>query len=271
MITEENDKKEQGKDEKLQLDLCECQMSPRLAINKEESEETQKEVEEALQALSSIGHFVYVHKGCYLNEITNIIKYHQEHNNLTRLAYQSAWGFLINRFFCEREIEEVILNEIHFMREATQELENLEHLVDWAVKEKNEREWKNVLIIKRWMKTLHIFYKVNNGRLEENPGLFRCISRISKEVNGFQSDIVLKNVIVMKDMATMGKMNIDDFLRAGAVDFIASGIDQLELENENSGNDENRWKMLIRALIEKLEEGGFFDIPVVHFGKGIFE
>ncbi|KAH7819150.1 uncharacterized protein MONOS_3282 [Monocercomonoides exilis] len=263
----------------------------KVAINKEESEETQKEVEEALLALSSIGHFVYVHKGCYLNEITNIIKYHQEHNNLTRLAYQSAWGFFINRFFCEREIEEVILNEIHFMREATQELENLEHLVDWAVKEKNEREWKNVLIIKRWMKTLHIFYKVNNGRLEENPGLFRCISRISKEVNGFQSDIVLKNIIVMKDMATMGKMNIDDFLRAGAVDFIASGIDQLALKSDvfkfclflfseykkkliiikNSGNDENRWKMLNRALIEKLEEGGFFDIPVVYFRKGIFE
>ncbi|KAH7815760.1 uncharacterized protein MONOS_3743 [Monocercomonoides exilis] len=46
-------------------------------------------------------------------------------------------------------------------------------------------------------------------------------------------------------MVTMGKMNIDDFLRAGAVDFIASGMNQLTLE----------------SVRDKLKEGGKMHVP----------
>eukprot|EP00770_Monocercomonoides_exilis_P002805 MONOS_2787.1-p1 / transcript=MONOS_2787.1 / gene=MONOS_2787 / organism=Monocercomonoides_exilis_PA203 / gene_product=unspecified product / transcript_product=unspecified product / location=Mono_scaffold00060:3828-4299(+) / protein_length=111 / sequence_SO=supercontig / SO=protein_coding / is_pseudo=false len=104
MIFEEEEKKEE-KDEKLLVDLCECNLllgsifSSKLisicvpcllkvASDKEENEEAQKEVEMALLALNNIG-FCKVEQELFLDKITEIIKYLQEHRNLTRLAYQS--------------------------------------------------------------------------------------------------------------------------------------------------------------------------------------
>ncbi|KAH7814923.1 uncharacterized protein MONOS_11123 [Monocercomonoides exilis] len=67
---------------------------PRLlnvALEKKENEEAQKEVENALVALSSVWMMNKKTKKMCSNDIKEIIQYHQENHNLTRLAYQSAW------------------------------------------------------------------------------------------------------------------------------------------------------------------------------------
>ncbi|KAH7827005.1 uncharacterized protein MONOS_17350 [Monocercomonoides exilis] len=107
----------------------------KIALNKQEDEETQKEVELALLALNNTG-LIKNDKELHLNKITEIIKYHQEHHNLTQLAYQSAWRLLVNRLWVDNCLEEVIVNELHFVREAARELEELSKCVDWTRKDK---------------------------------------------------------------------------------------------------------------------------------------
>eukprot|EP00770_Monocercomonoides_exilis_P006452 MONOS_6417.1-p1 / transcript=MONOS_6417.1 / gene=MONOS_6417 / organism=Monocercomonoides_exilis_PA203 / gene_product=unspecified product / transcript_product=unspecified product / location=Mono_scaffold00202:8837-9448(-) / protein_length=183 / sequence_SO=supercontig / SO=protein_coding / is_pseudo=false len=138
MIVEE-EKKNEEKNEKLLVDLCECYLLLsnglaltnivsiivpcllKAALNKEENEEAQKEVEMALLALKNLGMWKHVEQELYLDKTIEIIKYHQEHYNLTRLAYQPAWQFLIFRFCKDKSLEELIANELHFAREAIKE------------------------------------------------------------------------------------------------------------------------------------------------------
>ncbi|KAH7822492.1 uncharacterized protein MONOS_17670 [Monocercomonoides exilis] len=173
MIIEENEKKE-GRKENLLTDLCECYLLLcdkcipdevlsiivpcllKAALNKEENEETQKEVELALLALSNIIYFK-VCEELYLNEITEIIEYHQEHHNLTRLAYQSAWEFLVLRFHNDKILEDIIVNELHFAREATKALEELKKDVDWKRKEEANGRIE-VFIIRRWLRVIKYFF-----------------------------------------------------------------------------------------------------------------
>ncbi|KAH7818384.1 uncharacterized protein MONOS_8091 [Monocercomonoides exilis] len=75
-----------------------------VALSKEENEEAQKEVEMALLVLGNAG-YQEIEQELFLTEIKEIIKYHQVHRNLTQLAYQSAWQFLMNEF----EYEEAAL------------------------------------------------------------------------------------------------------------------------------------------------------------------
>ncbi|KAH7828412.1 uncharacterized protein MONOS_15190 [Monocercomonoides exilis] len=102
----------------------------KVTLKKEEDEETQKEVEMALLALSCIYSHYEIEQKQYLNEIKEIIHYHQEHHNLTRLAYLYAWEFLILRLNTDKSLNEVIVNELHFIREARREIEDLSKCVD---------------------------------------------------------------------------------------------------------------------------------------------
>eukprot|EP00770_Monocercomonoides_exilis_P014317 MONOS_14263.1-p1 / transcript=MONOS_14263.1 / gene=MONOS_14263 / organism=Monocercomonoides_exilis_PA203 / gene_product=unspecified product / transcript_product=unspecified product / location=Mono_scaffold00966:20065-20796(-) / protein_length=179 / sequence_SO=supercontig / SO=protein_coding / is_pseudo=false len=169
MIIEEEKKKEE-KDEKHLAYLCECFISLsfdflqelilicvpsllKVTSKKEENEETQKEMEMALLALSNICYYFEIKKEMYLKEITEIILYHQEHHNLTQLAYQSAWDFLINRFFSDQSLEGPNTNELHFVREAIKELEELVKYICWKRKEerRGEKEGKEEYILIEWL------------------------------------------------------------------------------------------------------------------------
>ncbi|KAH7824092.1 uncharacterized protein MONOS_17550 [Monocercomonoides exilis] len=118
-----------------------------------ENKEAQKEVETVLLALSSIGDNK-VPKELYLGAIKEIIEYHHENHNLTHLAYQSAWQFLIDRFFRDKDLEIVIVNELHFPREAATELEELSKFVNWKKKEREKigKETKEELTIQERLK-----------------------------------------------------------------------------------------------------------------------
>ncbi|KAH7821365.1 uncharacterized protein MONOS_17770 [Monocercomonoides exilis] len=104
--------KEREGNTKLLVDLCECYLTNyssdlfqipndllqicvpcllKAAMLKEQSEEVQKEVDMALLSLGNISERDNIGKELYLNEITEIIQYHQEHQNLSHLAYMFAW------------------------------------------------------------------------------------------------------------------------------------------------------------------------------------
>ncbi|KAH7825924.1 uncharacterized protein MONOS_9224 [Monocercomonoides exilis] len=96
----------------------------------------------AFLALSCIDEIYILDKELYLNEITENIKYHQKCHNLTRLAYQSVWQFLMYRFINDKSLEEVFVNELHFAREAIKELEELAKCEKQKKKEKKPKETK---------------------------------------------------------------------------------------------------------------------------------
>ncbi|KAH7822707.1 uncharacterized protein MONOS_7365 [Monocercomonoides exilis] len=123
------------------------------AFVKEETDEVQKEVEIALLALSEMG-YGSVEQKVHLKEITEIIQHHQKHHNLKRNEYLSAWQFLISRFLNDRRLERMIVDELHFVREATRELEGLSKSVNWNRKEKEANE---TIALERWLHALNSF------------------------------------------------------------------------------------------------------------------
>eukprot|EP00770_Monocercomonoides_exilis_P015798 MONOS_15749.1-p1 / transcript=MONOS_15749.1 / gene=MONOS_15749 / organism=Monocercomonoides_exilis_PA203 / gene_product=unspecified product / transcript_product=unspecified product / location=Mono_scaffold01340:6231-7069(+) / protein_length=262 / sequence_SO=supercontig / SO=protein_coding / is_pseudo=false len=168
MMIIEEEKKNEGRNEKLLVGLCECNfllnnavseglisicvpLLLNVASNKEENKEAQKEVEMALLALSNIPGCQKIEKEFFINEIKEIIQNQQEYRNLTHLAYQSSWKFLIDRYFNYESWKEVIVNELHFVREESKELEELSKSVDWKRKEEERgKEVKEALVIWRW-------------------------------------------------------------------------------------------------------------------------
>ncbi|KAH7828427.1 uncharacterized protein MONOS_4584 [Monocercomonoides exilis] len=132
----------------------------KVALSKEESEKTQKEVEMALLALSCIELYNGVENELYLNEIKEIIQYHQKCGNLTPFAYQSAWLFLIYRSFYDEDLVAAVVNELHFVEDARRELGDLSKRVDRKRKEeeneKRRKETKEELLLIRWLRMLVI-------------------------------------------------------------------------------------------------------------------
>ncbi|KAH7831077.1 uncharacterized protein MONOS_12109 [Monocercomonoides exilis] len=109
-------------------------------------------------ALSRICPSEIIRKELYFYEIKEIILYHQKHINLTQLAYQSAWKFLIGMLRKDGSLEEVIVNELHFVREAKRELEELSKSVDWKKKGKERRKANQVATIGRWIDLLKYYF-----------------------------------------------------------------------------------------------------------------
>ncbi|KAH7815775.1 uncharacterized protein MONOS_18694 [Monocercomonoides exilis] len=207
IMIEKEEKKKKEKDEKLLLDLYECCLLledgivskllqvcvpclRKAASNREENEEVQKEVEMALLALSNIK-YDEVRNDLYLNEIKEIIVYHQELWNLIQLAYQSAWGFLTNGLLHNANLEEVIVNNLHFVREVGGELEELTKCVDWK-REKEERgkEGKEEILILKWLQTLGKFLFYCRLRNEEYSVLVESIVQAFRAAKDNYRDIV---------------------------------------------------------------------------------
>ncbi|KAH7816323.1 uncharacterized protein MONOS_8994 [Monocercomonoides exilis] len=243
MIVNEEEKNEE-KNEKLLADLCECCLLLskgipdeltlicvpcllKVSLKKDEDEEILKEVELALLALSNIV-LSEVPKELYLNEIKEIIQYHQEHHNLTRLAYQSAWGFLIYRLDNDKSLNEVIVNELHFGREAARELEELTRNVDWKKKEeengKRRREAKEEIALMRWIVTLKIYFLCCRLRNEEFVEILSRIVRVfraaKENYGGFRNQCISS----LKRAAGNKVVKIDDLLKSGAIDVVLERI-----------------------------------------------
>eukprot|EP00770_Monocercomonoides_exilis_P013368 MONOS_13315.1-p1 / transcript=MONOS_13315.1 / gene=MONOS_13315 / organism=Monocercomonoides_exilis_PA203 / gene_product=unspecified product / transcript_product=unspecified product / location=Mono_scaffold00807:16495-17944(-) / protein_length=442 / sequence_SO=supercontig / SO=protein_coding / is_pseudo=false len=285
------------KDEKLLVDLCECylllngwpssEMSSiivpcllKVALKREENEESQKEVEMALLALGNI-EFYNVLKELYLNEITEIIEYHQKHHNLTQLAYQSAWQFLTGRLYFDHSLEHAIVNEVHFEREAIRELEELAKWMNWKKKEEemSKKEANEVNIIKRWLQALGIFFRLFRLWNEEIAELIGSIAHVYRAARENNKEISYWCIFSLRNAAENGEIKIEDLLNGGAIEVVLEEIHRYTLNKNikchsldfflsasvrlnkkmDSEADKPERKMTKKKVFEKLEEEGYED------------
>ncbi|KAH7818542.1 uncharacterized protein MONOS_3781 [Monocercomonoides exilis] len=298
MIDEEEKKKEE-KNEQLLIDLCESYLLLfdiiisekmiilcvpfllKVVLKKEENEETQKEVEMALLALSNISKFNKMEKDLYLNEITEIIEYHQEHCHLTHLAYQSAWRFLVCRFLDEKGLEDLIVNELHFAGEAARELEEQAKIVDWKKKKMAKEEW---FIFNGWIDSVsdYCFFQLE-GKID-SAALVECLCRIHRLAQANYSEISIKCIRDFHSMLFKNVASVDELVKGGAIDAAleaafqpTAGYYSMEMNikffrlfssgpsTQPDGNEHwstGEMKVNKRRLFEKLEEEGYEDFIV---------
>ncbi|KAH7815334.1 uncharacterized protein MONOS_15750 [Monocercomonoides exilis] len=243
-MAEEEEKKEKEKNKRLLIDLCECHIflscsfTPELlsicvpcllnvALNKEENEEIQKEVDLALQPLSNIKYRNFK-KELFFNEIKEIIKHHQEHHNLTQLAYQSAWQFLIDRFFKDKDLEIVIVNELHLAREAARELEELMKCIDWKKKEEemSKEEAKEEFALMRRAKTCAIYFQCCTLWNEEFVKFINSIVQVYRAAKDNHRGISDWCIYSLRNAAKNRVAKVEDLLKSGAIDAVLEEIQQ---------------------------------------------
>eukprot|EP00770_Monocercomonoides_exilis_P014672 MONOS_14618.1-p1 / transcript=MONOS_14618.1 / gene=MONOS_14618 / organism=Monocercomonoides_exilis_PA203 / gene_product=unspecified product / transcript_product=unspecified product / location=Mono_scaffold01036:2959-4406(-) / protein_length=362 / sequence_SO=supercontig / SO=protein_coding / is_pseudo=false len=242
MIFDEYEKKEE-KTEKNLVDLCECYLLLnngsssellsivvpcllKVALKKEENEKVQKEVEMALLALSSMGVRRIAEQELYFQEIKEIIQYHQEHRNLTRLAYQSAWKFLMDQFYKDENLRIVVENELHFVREAAREIEDLSKCVNWKrkgdkkVKETKEaKEAKEMIIIRRWQEMLYVYFDECQSRNGECSELFGSLVQVHRAARDNYAEISRECRDPLKEAAKR-IAHVEDLLKGEAIDAV---------------------------------------------------
>eukprot|EP00770_Monocercomonoides_exilis_P012550 MONOS_12493.1-p1 / transcript=MONOS_12493.1 / gene=MONOS_12493 / organism=Monocercomonoides_exilis_PA203 / gene_product=unspecified product / transcript_product=unspecified product / location=Mono_scaffold00695:7683-8740(-) / protein_length=333 / sequence_SO=supercontig / SO=protein_coding / is_pseudo=false len=311
MIIDENEKKE-GKDEKLMADLCECiflishlfltlpkelygicvPCLLKAALKKEENEETQKEVEMALLALSCIFSHFNIGRDLFLNEMKEIIQYHEKRHNLTRLAYQSAWWFLIILSFNDQKTIEVIVDEMNFEREAARELDELMQSVDWKKKEEEEIKGKGKneeLVLKRWLQMFDNFFVTCRKWNEECSGIVESIVQVLRAANDYRREIYKTCIYLLRTSAEKRVVKVDALLKSGAIDAVLEEIQQptvddeikyeilqffdaisrrLKEEEKDEKKDAKR-KATKKEIFEKMEEEGYEDV-IISF-HGIFD
>ncbi|KAH7816008.1 uncharacterized protein MONOS_10346 [Monocercomonoides exilis] len=296
MIVEEDQKKEE-KNEKLLTDVCECyllisfstswKLHPicipyllKASSNKEEKEEAKEEVEIALLALRSVN-VSYIENELYLNEIKETIEYHQEHHNLTRLAYQSAWNCMIKLFYEERNLEKVV-NKLDFVKEAINELEELKKCVDWKKEkeeEKRKKEVKEVFIIWRWLDIIRKIISQCKLWNEEFVGLIGSIVELYRAAKDGHRGIRRRCIYTLTIAARSEPAKVDDLLKGGAIDAVFEELHQPTLEDGNACEcldtvlaisrrlegktvdemEEAKRKEMNRKVFEKMEEEGCED------------
>eukprot|EP00770_Monocercomonoides_exilis_P007165 MONOS_7127.1-p1 / transcript=MONOS_7127.1 / gene=MONOS_7127 / organism=Monocercomonoides_exilis_PA203 / gene_product=unspecified product / transcript_product=unspecified product / location=Mono_scaffold00237:26579-28371(-) / protein_length=462 / sequence_SO=supercontig / SO=protein_coding / is_pseudo=false len=271
IIIYEIEKKKGKKNEKLKIDICECYLLLndddtsnelasicvpcllKAALKKEETVEVQKEVEMALLCLSCIDDRYFFWKEKYLKEITEIIKHQQKHRNLTKLAYQSAWQFLISRFYRDVSLDVSIVNEMNFKGEASRELEALTRNVNWKKKkeEMNKEEAKEEFALMRWLETSNIYFL--NFKLEnkEYVSLFRSIVRVFRAAKDNHKELCDQCIYSLRNAAGRELVKTDDLVKSGAADAVLEGIQRPTL---NEGVSEKKKRKTEEEEVEEDEE-----------------
>ncbi|KAH7824489.1 uncharacterized protein MONOS_17484 [Monocercomonoides exilis] len=299
-ILNDEEKKQEEKNEKLEVDICECILSlhnknydmssdflliciPCLlnfVIAKEENEEARNEVEMALLSLSSISQYCeYSENELCLNKLAEIIKHHQVHQNLTPLAYLSAFRFFMNRVLGSNNSLKEHLDELHFVKEVTKQLEELTKCIDWKQKKNGVLNTKEVRITKRWCKLLYLYFLSFTHETEEITECARCIIRLCKTAKDNYSEVTLLCVELLNLMIFKDGVNVDDLLRVGAVELILDEIHQPTLGNDftetylsffsrlskrlnrnaNEKSDKEKSEIIKRVTFSVLEEDGYED------------
>eukprot|EP00770_Monocercomonoides_exilis_P012350 MONOS_12294.1-p1 / transcript=MONOS_12294.1 / gene=MONOS_12294 / organism=Monocercomonoides_exilis_PA203 / gene_product=unspecified product / transcript_product=unspecified product / location=Mono_scaffold00671:29332-30863(-) / protein_length=423 / sequence_SO=supercontig / SO=protein_coding / is_pseudo=false len=216
----------------------------------------------------------------YRYKIKEIILYHQKHNNLTRLACQSSWQFLVNGLPYYDCFEGVIVNELHFAREAARELEELMKSVDWKRKEEERgRETKEELVLLRWLKTLERYFLYCTMWNEEFVGLLNCIVRVFLAAKDNYREVYLQCIHLLKKIADNKAIEIDVLLKGGAVNAVLEKMQLQTLnkyetyeflvffielsirlkEKKDHTTYEAKRKATKKEFLEKMEEEGYED------------
>ncbi|KAH7822799.1 uncharacterized protein MONOS_7095 [Monocercomonoides exilis] len=269
MIIEE-DKKKEEKNKKLIADLCECYMMlqdsdiskkllsicmscvVKVALNKEETLNTQKEVEMALFVLGDDRKFDIYDKKLNIKKITEIIHYHQEHHNLTHVAYQSAWWILMRRFRYNKSLEDIIANELHFVREAAREMEALTRNVDWTRKE--DKEMKERITLERWLKALDVFGTLGQLQNEEFTKLTKLIIGICGAAKCNHRKVYKKYYSFLSYFILQKAESEDYLLCEEAIDFILEEMHGPTIKQEVTTLSAYVFYKLSRILSRKKEK-----------------
>eukprot|EP00770_Monocercomonoides_exilis_P012794 MONOS_12738.1-p1 / transcript=MONOS_12738.1 / gene=MONOS_12738 / organism=Monocercomonoides_exilis_PA203 / gene_product=unspecified product / transcript_product=unspecified product / location=Mono_scaffold00727:1869-3451(-) / protein_length=381 / sequence_SO=supercontig / SO=protein_coding / is_pseudo=false len=260
LLLEEENKKEE-KNEKLMIGLCECFLAlfenqhrvskdtvniciccvMKVAMRKEEDEKTQKEVEMALLALGNVRYFECEDGVKFFDKTEEIIKYHQEHHNLTRLAYQSAWHFIVWQTNNDEKMRRVIENELNFCKETERELEELLRCVDWIKKEK-EKETDRVIevhVIQRWLETINLYLSKRTLSGDEVNGLIESVVRLCRVAKNVHNETFEKGISIFQTMIISCLDNFDYLLRGGAIDFLFQELNQSTFDEVTLGKHES--------------------------------
>ncbi|KAH7827295.1 uncharacterized protein MONOS_615 [Monocercomonoides exilis] len=303
MIVKEEKKVKEGKNEKLLTNLCECYILLndrfssgflricipcllKAALKKDESKETQKEVETALMTLNCIEHWGKEELELLnMNEIKEIIKYHQKCGNLTCLAYYCAWKFMIFGFGEDKSLESLIVNDLHFERKAARELDELAKRIDWKkINEEEEQlrriDSKDLLALMGWLEVLKLYFGVCQLWSKEHVELINSIVQVFRAGKDYCREICDDCIDVLKIMTIFGTLKVDDLLKGGAVDVVLEEIkqptmeDKMEyeiliifmaisrrlIENKDYETDKAKRKEAKRKLFEMMEDEGLEDI-----------
>ncbi|KAH7817437.1 uncharacterized protein MONOS_8840 [Monocercomonoides exilis] len=178
-----------------------------------------------------------IKKKLYLNEMTDVIKYHQECGNLTQLAYQCAWEFLINGLYYEEKLESVV-DELHFVREAQSEMNELKKCIDCEKKEhekeKERNEMKEELILTGWLEVLEIYLSSCNSRNEKIIEVIRSVIQVLRAAKDNHGDIYRQCIQSLGTAARNRDIQIDGLLKSGAVNVFLEKVQQITIEDSNA-------------------------------------
>ncbi|KAH7829489.1 uncharacterized protein MONOS_18562 [Monocercomonoides exilis] len=270
----DEEKKNEDKNEKHFIDLFECYISLNncfptelqticmhflleIASNKGESEEIKKKVETALLTLSHIDEYYKIGQELYLNEIKDIIQYHQEHRNLSQLAYQSAWQFLIGRLFLDKNLRDTIANELSFVKEATKELNELAKSVNNKRKEedKGEKEVKEVQIIRNWIYAINHFVLDYPFFDEKSVGMFCSLVGLCNAARENERELFRDCISLFETAAYNEYSSIEVFSKSGVFDLCLDEIQQPTME------DKIIWSCLrfFLGVLGRLERKSFWE------------
>eukprot|EP00770_Monocercomonoides_exilis_P012718 MONOS_12662.1-p1 / transcript=MONOS_12662.1 / gene=MONOS_12662 / organism=Monocercomonoides_exilis_PA203 / gene_product=unspecified product / transcript_product=unspecified product / location=Mono_scaffold00716:4992-6454(+) / protein_length=395 / sequence_SO=supercontig / SO=protein_coding / is_pseudo=false len=254
------------------------------ALKKEESEETRKEVEDALLALNYIEEAHFVRIELFQSKIKEIIMYHQEHRNLSHMGYRSAWHFYLNRLLDYSFLGDAIVNELHFVREAARELEELSRSVRMKQKEGKVISPEFKYTVNGWLETV-LYYRQSGPRAKEDyVPLVQSMVCLRKAARGIENEMFGINSQTYELMALYIAGSVEDLLKGGVFeavleemqrDFIENhkmhdcykfflAIQELKMRAEPTANEAQK-KEIKMKLHEKLEEEGFEDIIIGNY------
>ncbi|KAH7829361.1 uncharacterized protein MONOS_17091 [Monocercomonoides exilis] len=236
-------------------------------------------------ALSCIREYFRILKKLYLEEISEIIQQHQEHHNLTRIAYESAWKFLIKRLFTYRKLEDIIVKDLHFFRETSRELDDLRGCVDWKKKEEESGREKSKEETNLWgwliyVENFFVSFRKRNGEI---VGLVNSVTDVFREAKENYGKISCMCVETFKFASQNRAVEIDDLLKGGAVDMIFEEIQRatskvevigdclkffLEISEKLKGKMEKEREEMKRKMFDKMEEEGYDD-TITSFHKAL--
>ncbi|KAH7825978.1 uncharacterized protein MONOS_4550 [Monocercomonoides exilis] len=266
-----------------------------VAAREGNGEEVQKEAEMALLALSNIFYHVKICEVLYWKEITRIIRFHQEHHNLTLLAYQSAW--LIFTFGNDnRKLFINIARNLDFANEATKELEELERVVERKKAEEKTGGMNEICIFKRWLTTAYHYFSLDTHYEANNLQYIACVVRLCSSIAKNQRDTRQLCLNVLMQMREKEDIDADDLVKGGVVDFCLKEFYQSDVENsqirkyllflvritkslkekKRDEMEEAKRKELKRKVFEKMEEEGYEDniasfCEMFYFLNGTFQ
>ncbi|KAH7823003.1 uncharacterized protein MONOS_18630 [Monocercomonoides exilis] len=224
----------------------------------------------------------FIEQRLYLKEIKEIIQYHQKHHNLTQLEYQSTWQFLMDRLNTDRSLEGVIVNELHFGREAVRELNELSKCVDWKRKKeevKKGKETKEEHILLRWLFKLSFFFDSCELWNEGFVWLIDIIVQLYRAARDNFRGIRNQCIYSLRNAAKNRVVKVEDLLKGGAADAFLEEIHRPTLNDGITNGclrffmnisrrlkrktddemEEARRKATKRKVFEKMEEEGYED------------